>query len=282
MIKKFTAFDFETASGKSPCSIGVAVFENGKLTDSYYSLINPEISKFNPFTTRIHGIRMEDVLSEKKFYDVWGEISHYFDSSIIVAHNSSFDISVLNYSLDRYFIRKPDYDCYCTLKLARAFLKLNNFKLSSLAKHYSVRQENYHNALEDALVCGEIFQKLINEVGEMEALDKANSSSMVYSKGKAIRNNNSILNRTKEIKELLNKESNILSDKKIVVSGVFTKVSRTELKKLIEDNGGKVSSSISSKTSYVVAGDNMGPSKRTKAEGLGVPIISEEEFLALL
>ncbi|PWH82110.1 DNA ligase (NAD(+)) LigA [Algibacter marinivivus] len=65
----------------------------------------------------------------------------------------------------------------------------------------------------------------------------------------------------------------------IVVSGVFHKVSRNELKKLIEDNGGKVSSSISSKTSYIVAGDNMGPSKKDKAEKLGVMLINEDEFL---
>jgi len=63
---------------------------------------------------------------------------------------------------------------------------------------------------------------------------------------------------------------------------VFETISRNDLKKLIEDNGGKVSSSISSKTSFLVAGDNMGPSKRTKAEGLGVPIISEQEFLEKL
>ncbi|MEO1032521.1 MAG: NAD-dependent DNA ligase LigA [Bacteroidota bacterium] len=68
----------------------------------------------------------------------------------------------------------------------------------------------------------------------------------------------------------------------IVVSGVFESLSRNELKKLIEDNGGKVSSSISSKTSYLVAGDKMGPSKRTKAENLNIQILSEEAFLELL
>ncbi|MGM5471034.1 NAD-dependent DNA ligase LigA [Flavobacteriaceae bacterium LMO-SS05] len=67
-----------------------------------------------------------------------------------------------------------------------------------------------------------------------------------------------------------------------VVSGVFETVSREELKKLIEDNGGKVSSSISSKTNYVVAGNNMGPSKRDKATVLGISIISELEFLELI
>ena len=67
-----------------------------------------------------------------------------------------------------------------------------------------------------------------------------------------------------------------------VVSGVFEKVSRNELKKLIEKNGGKVSSSISKKTNFVVAGDNMGPSKRTKAESLETPIISEDDFLEMI
>ena len=82
--------------------------------------------------------------------------------------------------------------------------------------------------------------------------------------------------------EQLQNQTDVLSGQSFVVSGVFEKVSRTELKKLIEDNGGKVSSSISSKTSYVVAGDKMGPSKKTKAEALGVPLISEDEFLAML
>ncbi|NNL83322.1 MAG: NAD-dependent DNA ligase LigA, partial [Winogradskyella sp.] len=67
-----------------------------------------------------------------------------------------------------------------------------------------------------------------------------------------------------------------------VVSGVFESVSRNELKKLIEDNGGKVGSSISSKTNFLIAGDKMGPSKRQKAENLQIPIISEQAFLKRL
>ncbi len=67
-----------------------------------------------------------------------------------------------------------------------------------------------------------------------------------------------------------------------VVSGVFESLSRDELKKLIEDNGGKVSSSISSKTSYILAGDNMGPSKKAKAESLNISIISESDFLQMI
>ncbi|MCR1023904.1 NAD-dependent DNA ligase LigA [Cellulophaga baltica] len=82
--------------------------------------------------------------------------------------------------------------------------------------------------------------------------------------------------------EKLENQTEELKGQTFVVSGVFEKVSRDELKKLIEDNGGKVGSSVSSKTTFLVAGDKMGPSKRTKAENLGVAIITEDDFLALL
>jgi DNA ligase (NAD+) len=67
-----------------------------------------------------------------------------------------------------------------------------------------------------------------------------------------------------------------------VVSGVFNLFSRTELKKAIENNGGKVASSVSSKTSYLIRGENMGPSKLKKAEDLGIKMISEQEFAEMI
>ncbi|MBT8384284.1 MAG: NAD-dependent DNA ligase LigA [Bacteroidia bacterium] len=80
----------------------------------------------------------------------------------------------------------------------------------------------------------------------------------------------------------LENQTDILIGKTFVVSGVFTKMSRNELKKSIEDNGGKVSSSISKKTDYIIAGDQMGPSKKIKADELKIPIISEDDYLAML
>ena len=73
--------------------------------------------------------------------------------------------------------------------------------------------------------------------------------------------------------------SNALKGASFVVSGVFTHFTRTELKKIIEQHGGKNLGSISKKTTFVVAGENMGPSKRQKAEDLGIPLITEEEFV---
>ncbi|MFL0354440.1 NAD-dependent DNA ligase LigA [Xanthomarina sp. GH4-25] len=82
--------------------------------------------------------------------------------------------------------------------------------------------------------------------------------------------------------EKLANQTNKLDGNIFVVSGVFHIVSRDELKKLIEDNGGKVSSSISGKTSYIIAGDNMGPSKKEKAEKLKISIITEQDFLRMI
>ncbi len=73
-------------------------------------------------------------------------------------------------------------------------------------------------------------------------------------------------------------ESDILAGKSFVISGVFETIDREELKKLIKNLGGKVNSSVTGKTDYLVAGENMGPAKREKAEKLGVNILSEKEF----
>ena len=73
-----------------------------------------------------------------------------------------------------------------------------------------------------------------------------------------------------------------LIGKTFVISGVFEKYSREELKTLIEENGGKILSGISAKLDYLVAGDNMGPSKLEKATKLNVPLITEDELIAMI
>ncbi|MDO4511654.1 MAG: NAD-dependent DNA ligase LigA [Bacteroidales bacterium] len=82
--------------------------------------------------------------------------------------------------------------------------------------------------------------------------------------------------------EQLASRTDKLAGKKIVISGVFAKHSREEYKAMIEQNGGKNVSSISAATSYVFAGENMGPAKLEKAKKLGIPIINEDEFLAMI
>jgi DNA ligase (NAD+) len=82
--------------------------------------------------------------------------------------------------------------------------------------------------------------------------------------------------------EQLQGASDKLAGKSIVISGVFSHHSRDEYKTLIEQHGGKNVGSISGKTSFILAGDNMGPSKLQKAEKLGIPIVNEDEFLEMI
>jgi len=125
------------------------------------------------------------------------------------------------------------------------------------------------------------FEELINvdEIGDKIAI----SLQSYFLEDRHI----TLINRLKafglqfEIEENLD-ATDILNQQAIVISGVFESVSRSELKKLIEDNGGKNTSSISAKTNYLVAGANMGPAKLAKAEKLGIKIISEQDFLNMI
>jgi DNA ligase (NAD+) len=142
-----------------------------------------------------------------------------------------------------------------------------------LAKHYKTISALANASREDLVNVDEIGETIAESVIEFFA-SLANIQIIDRLKGFGVQLELSA--------ETLANQTDTLKGQIFVVSGVFETVSRTELKKLIEDNGGKVSSSISSKTTYVVAGDKMGPSKRAKAEGLGVAIITERGFLELL
>ena len=142
-----------------------------------------------------------------------------------------------------------------------------------LSKHYK-SINGLANASEKELIN-------VDEIGEVIAKSVIDFFSLFE--------NNDIINRLKSYgvqlevsEEELSNQTNKLDGNTFVVSGIFTKVSRNELKQLIEQNGGKLSSSISKKTNFVIAGDKMGPSKRIKAEDLGVAIITEDGFLLMI
>ncbi|WP_333878237.1 NAD-dependent DNA ligase LigA [Flavobacterium sp.] len=142
-----------------------------------------------------------------------------------------------------------------------------------LAKHYKTIDALQQASLMDLILVDEIGEKIAQSV-----IDFFDNPENVR-----------IVNRLKnfgvqmELVEVFNPDAtDKLIGKTFVVSGVFSKFSRDELKKAIEDNGGKVGSSISAKTDFVVAGENMGPAKLEKANQLKIPIISEDDFLAML
>lgn len=143
-------------------------------------------------------------------------------------------------------------------KLAKHFKSIDNLMAADLETLIAVDE-----------IGGRIAESIIefsNDLGNMQLVDRLKSHGV----------------QLQVSEEDLAGQTDKLQGKVFVVSGVFHQMTRNELKKAIEDNGGKVSSSISKKTTYVIAGDNMGPSKKNKAEGLGVAIISEDDFIGMI
>ena len=140
-----------------------------------------------------------------------------------------------------------------------------------LAEHFGAIEKLQYATFEDLIAVDEIGDKIaesiilyFQNIENIEIIEKLKQSGVQFEADK---------------KELT---SNRFEGMSFVVSGVFSTFSRDELKKSIEDNGGKNVGSISAKTTYVVAGENMGPAKLEKATKLGVQILSEEEFIALI
>ncbi|QYA27113.1 NAD-dependent DNA ligase LigA [Gramella sp. MT6] len=200
-----------------------------------------------------------------------------------------------NYA-DLYTLKKED-----VLPLERMAEKSADNLIAGIEKSKEIPFERVLFALGIRYVGETVAKKLAKHFKNIDALALASEEELVNVDeiGERIawsvvdffktESNREIVQRLKEYgvqleisAEKLANQTELLNGNSFVISGVFEKVSRNELKKMIEDNGGKVSSSISSKTNYLVAGDNMGPSKLAKAEKLGTKIINEDDFLKML
>jgi DNA ligase (NAD+) len=172
--------------------------------------------------------------------------------------------------------------------------------LKSLEESKKVEFHRVLFALGIRFVGATVAKRITNQLSSMEAISSATIEQLmkIDDVGERVANsivdffsneqNVDIVNRLKQIGLQMEgeKSEELISDKlsgfSIVISGTFSQFSRDELKLMIEKNGGKNVSSISSKTSFLVAGENMGPSKLEKAKSLGLKILSETEFLNLL
>ena len=142
-----------------------------------------------------------------------------------------------------------------------------------LAKHYKNIDALRQATLADLILVDEIGERIAQSVIDFFS-NQENILSIERLKSCGV--------QFEIIQKINPNATNKLAGKTFVVSGVFEKFSRDDLKKAIEDNGGKVGSSISTKTDYVVAGDNMGPAKLDKANKLNVAIISEDDLINLM
>lgn len=156
----FCAIDFETACYQraSACAVGLVKVRKGMLVDQFYTLIRPPYGmEIIPGFTAIHGIRMRDVTHSPTFEEAWPQMQSFIGIDHLVAHNSSFDRSVLKYCLAHYQIEAPLPPFACTVRCARrTWPSLGNHKLDTVSRHLGIELQ-HHDALSDSLACAKIY-----------------------------------------------------------------------------------------------------------------------------
>ena len=159
----FACLDFETAnqSDASICAAGLAVFVDGELTESLYSLVKPPKGHGwfrEDFTQNCHGITRFDVLHSPEFPIIAAELLPRLTAAdFVVAHNAQFDLRKLRGTLSHFAIPCPEFRHLCTLQLARrVWPGLPNYQLSTVAAHIG-HTFHHHHAQDDAEAAGRIL-----------------------------------------------------------------------------------------------------------------------------
>lgn len=163
-MKDFAAIDFETANNErsSVCSVGVVIVRDGEITDTFYSLIQPEPNYYNYWCQQVHGLCCADTDDAPVFPKVWAQIESLIEGLPLVAHNSPFDEGCLKAVFRVYQMDYPDYRFYDTLCVSRRKLRnLPNHQLQTVAAACGYCLENHHHALADAEACARIAIEIL-------------------------------------------------------------------------------------------------------------------------
>ncbi len=161
-VADYIAIDTETANETrgSLCSIGVAVVRGGAVVAMSEQLVNPR-QDFNPYNTMVNGLDASDVANAPALIDIWPQLTALLDGQDVVAHNASFDASVLRNSTEFAGIEDgPEYDMFCTYRMAkRAWPTQPSYGLDYLAEELDI-DFDHHLAGEDARACAEVLSEL--------------------------------------------------------------------------------------------------------------------------
>lgn len=159
MITTFTAIDFETAIRHHICSVGIVTFQNGEIIDEYHALIKPPNNEYNWHNIQVHGITENDTKNSPLFNEIYPEIKKRIYGKTLVAHNESFDRSVLSKTMKDYNIDYSDLNISekweCTLKIYRA-KGYSPANLNACCEIHGIELEHHH-ALSDARACAKLF-----------------------------------------------------------------------------------------------------------------------------
>ena len=316
-MDSFIAIDYETANPDfaSACSLGVSIVEQGKVLETFQSLIKPpkEFSTFDPWNVMIHGITASAVKDAPTFDFVWEKLEK-FNSKYNVpfaCHFAGFDIRVTEALLKYYKKDFQEIKFYDTYTIARKMWpKLSNHKLNTLSEAFNIELE-HHKASSDAQACALIALKQIEELGKntltevaenygykLGILNSSGVKTMSAFKNYGSKNYGTYDSKAASSKAVApDKEVNIGSDlfgKTVIFTGELSTLTRKEAIQRAVNNGAVVTSKVSKKTNFLIVGvsdlidfntgkktNKLKDAEQMSASGQDISIIDEEDFLKM-
>ena len=299
----FVAIDFETANQQrdSACAVGITQVRNGIAGDPIFHLIRPLAHhEFSPRNIGIHGITAVDVADAPTFWELWPEILPLLENQLIVAHNASFDMSVLRHSFFTSEISAPQLSYLCTLNIARrVWPALPRHKLNFLAKRFNL-QLDHHHAGSDSLAAAELLLLAAKETNSECPFELAKSVNVsvgeIYSDFFWEPSSAPKLSKKDQIFEIAIPDGYDITEhpfynKNILFTGQLDSFTRANAEQIVEQLGGKPKGSMSKKVHYLVAGEQdlsklggktesskLRKARELREQGIDVQIISGEEF----
>jgi DNA polymerase-3 subunit epsilon len=313
----FVSLDFETANSSraSACSLGMTKVIDGKIVGSKYEMFRPpeNFDTFDPRNIAIHGIYPNDVLNKKRFIELWPEFYLFIDGLPVVAHNASFDISVLRAALSASKQLWPKLEYACTYVASKNLFDISQHRLVDVAKVTNLDwdESQHHDALFDSRICAEILlaiavkqssssleellKSLNLEIGELfedgwyACRSKNYSTKSHYSSGEKFQSPRDIT------VNLEADPSHPLFGQVVVFTGAIS-IPRPKAWKLVAEVGAIPKDGLTKKTNYLVIGEQdlsklkVGETKSSKhreaellkSSGSQIEIIDERDFFALL
>ncbi|GGN98372.1 exonuclease domain-containing protein [Saccharibacillus kuerlensis] len=314
----FVAIDFETANAKraSVCAVGLVDVRDGQIVDEYYTLVNPH-DDFDRFCIAVHGITPDQVENSPSFTDIWPELRSRIENRILVAHNASFDMSVLRRSAEEHGLELPHIQYMCSCLMSRKIWPgMPNHKLNTVARELNLGAFKHHDAIEDARTAAKIFLRC-SEAGNAsdcsglaerygyrvgQILQDGSHVSFSSSAPKGIRSRKGPSAQTPNTKSAPYAPSdsadrnNPLYGKRIVFTGRMSGLKREEAYRRAAELGALCTESVEWKTDYVVIGRSdyakyaaggyitgkTQSAARLAAAGSRIRILSEDEFVGRL
>jgi DNA polymerase-3 subunit epsilon len=298
----FITIDFETATSQrdSPCEIGLTFVQGGQIVETKSWLIKPKNNEFDYFNISIHGIRPEHVIDKPEFDQLWTEIKPLVENKFLIAHNASFDFSVLRRTLETYQLSFPILNYSCSYIFSKkVWIGLPAYDLKTLCKLNSI-DFKHHRAGADSRATAELTLKAF-EIAGVSSIDDfpeklKTTVGQLYSNGYKPSETRRIY-KGKDLTKIVGEPAkhnpdSIFYGRTVVFTGTLSSMVRSEAQKLIADIGGINGGGVTKDTDFLVVGqqdyrivgDDGMSVKQEKAvklieKGSTLEILSEYDFL---